>query len=229
MNEEEIIQQVYSLYEGDVDDWSATDDEYLSARRYSKGGIFMWEHYDNTKWRELFGTLTAAATGDKTTTAGDFLYDCPTNFKSLSSYVRTSSSGGVKTFFIPQPPEKIALLTKSSENFVYITGNRKDGFDLNFNPNLVLATGDTIEYEYYRLATYFTATSSITEMSNPFFLVHYILYRMYKNDGEDGKAREEFQIAQQLLEQMRVDNMESLWNVPFNIDEDPTTRGGFGV
>jgi hypothetical protein len=94
---------------------------------------------------------------------------------------------------------------------------------------LTLSTGDSIEYEYYKQATYLTAASSTTEMSNPFFIIHYILFRMYKNDGEDGRAREEFAIAQQILEQMRVENLSGLFNMPYDIEDQPGKDYGFGV
>src|SRR3990167_4567356 len=226
MAESEIMQQAYSLYEGDTTDWASTDEEYLAARRYTKAAVQMWEFYDNTKWNELFTTLTAASDGTKTITAGTFSYACPTDFRFPCSYVRTVQNS-ISSYYNVYKPDQIPILDDSTGKWTYFIGSQKATYSLKFNPDLTLTTGDTINYEYYKTATYLTATTSTTEMSNPFFIVHYILYRMYKNDGEDGKAREEFQIAQQLLEQMRVDNMEGLWNTPFNIEENSSIAGGF--
>jgi plastocyanin len=227
--ENDILDHVYADYEGDDDGWEATDDEYLAGRKYANQGISMWENYDNTKWRELFAKHSnTASTVTKTITAGTYTYTCSTDFREPVSYVRTVRSG-VSTYYTVFPVETIPVFDDESSLWVYFTGSPKDGYTLNFNPELTLSTGDTIQYEYYKSATTFTATTSTTEMRNPFFLVHYILWRMYKNDGEDGKAREEFQVAQQILEQMRTDNMQGLWNQSFNISENADLGDGFGV
>jgi hypothetical protein len=230
MTEEELFQQAYSLYEGDTTNWGTSDAEYLAARRYSKAAIQMWENYDNTKWRELFTNNSASSASDVTTsiTAGTYQYSCPANFRYPCSYVRTIKSTS-SSYYQVIPPEDRPIYDDNAQLWVYFSGNIKDGFKINFNPELTLSTGDTLSYEYYKQATYLTATTSTTEMSNPFFIVHYILWRMYKNDGEDGRAREEFQLCQQLLEQMRVDNMEGVWNGPNPIPEDSGSVGGFGI
>jgi len=227
--EENILDFVYSSYEGDVDNWSTTGDEYLAGRRFCNQGIAMWQDYDNTKWRELYAKHENSASDIvKTITAGTYAYTCASDFREPVSYVRTVRNS-VSSYYSVLPVEEIPLWDDESGLFVYFTGNPKDGHTLNFNPELVLSTGDTIKYEFYKYATTFTATTSKTEMRNPFFLVHYVLWRMYKNDGEDGRAQEEFQIAQQMLEQMRVDNMQGVWNQPFNINENAEQADGFGV
>ena len=219
MTEETLMDQVYSLYEGDVDDWTTTGSDYLAARRYGNAAIIMWQNYDNTKWRELFSTLTGASDGDKTITTAVFTYDAPTDFLWLASFVRTVNAG-VSTYYTPKGSEKISILDDTTGKWCYITGNQADGFVVNFNPDLTLTTGDTLVYEYYKKATEFTVPTTVPEMSNPYFIVHYILWRLYKNDGEDPKASEEFQIAQQMLEQMRVDNMAGYTDVPHNPGDD---------
>jgi hypothetical protein len=228
MNENTIIQHVYSNYEGDTDDWTSTSDEYLAARRYANQAVQMWEFYDDTKWLELYAKHEDSASDIvKTITAGTYTYTTASDFRFPCSYVRTVRNN-VSSYYSVLPVEKVPAADDDGDLWVYFTGNAKDGHVLNFNPNLTLATGDTIKYEYYKNATQFTASNITTEMSNPMFIVHYILWRMYKNDGEDGKAHEEFQLSQQLLEGMRVDNMVGIWNQSFNIDNSEYADG-FGV
>jgi hypothetical protein len=220
---------VYANYEGDVSDWASTDDEYLAARRFANQAVQMWEFYDNTKWRELFKKHSATASDVvKTITAGTYAYTTSSDFRFPCSYVRTERSN-TSTYYSVLPVEEIAPGDDNADRWVYFTGNAKDGHVLNFNSELTLATGDTLQYEYYKIATPFTASDTTTEMSNPMFIVHYILWRMYKNDGENGKALEEFQLAQQILEGMRVDNMEGIWNQSFNLPYNSEFTEGFGV
>lgn len=226
LTENEIIDIVYSLYETSDEGWDSDSDEYLSARKYANAAIARWERYDNTTWRELWSTLTAAATGTKTLTANTYSYSCPTNFLRPSSWVRT---GTEPTYWRVLTPEKLAQhdMAGDTSNFCYFTGNSKDGFYLNFNPKKTLTTGDTIYYEYYKAATTLTATTSTTEVPDPYFIVYYVLARFLKNDGED--YSEEANQAEDLLENMRTTNMSSLFGVPNRISNTLSNNYGFGV
>lgn len=223
LTEENIVDIVYALYETDTTGWETTSEEYLAARKYANVAIARWESYDNTTWRELWGTLDAAADGDKTLTAGDYSYDCPTNFKRPGSWVRT---GATPTYWEVIPPEKVADIGAKTGKWCWFSGNVKTGFDLNFNPNETLTTSDAIDYEYYKTASTFTATTSTTELSDPYFIVYYILYRFLKNDGED--YTDEANQAEDLLENMRVINMSGYQGIPNGVGEPITSNYGFG-
>lgn len=204
--ESEIIDQVYSLYETDATTWSSTSAEYLTARRFCKAAIMRWEYLEGTRWNELYVKLTDAADGTKTVTSGVYTYTAPTNMRippEPGSYVRIGTSESVATYYKVGPLSKVEQLKKSTDNYCYFTGNVKVGFTLNLNPNLSYTTGDNIYYEYWKFATYFTTTTSTTEMSNPFFIVHYVLHRLYKSDGLLSEASEEMSVAETILQEMR--------------------------
>ena len=233
MTEQEILQAVYTMLEGDVDYWDATSDEYLAGRIYCNAAINRWERLEGIRWRELYATLTDSAVGlggDKTLTAGTYSYDCPSDFRFLLGAVRTVDADGNSTYFTVVPPEKVAQLDDTISNWCYITGNPKDGYDLHFNPGLILTTGHTISYEYYKTATKFSAISSQSEMADPYFIVYFVLSRFYGNDGEDGKANQAFQEAEARLDQMKTENMIMMLDSEDGIDEVNNTRGasGFG-
>jgi len=216
--ESNLVDIIYSEYENDDDTWSATSAEYLTARRLCKAAIMRWEYLEGTRWPELFVKLEDAADGDTTTTAGDFEYACPTNMRippQVGDYVRING-----VVFPVVPLTKIQTLTDNQDKFCYFTGNPSVGYTLNINPNVTLSTGDTIAYEYYKNATYFTTTTSSTEMSNPMFIVHFVLHKLYRNDGLLNESREELQIAENILQEMRADAQV--------IDED-ISEVGFGV
>lgn len=226
MTESEIIDQIYAAYENDDTTWGSSDAEYLTARRLCKAAIRRWEYLDGIMWPELFTTLDDASDGTKTVTAGTYTYACPTDMRlppQPDEYVRTVDGTGTSAYYRVIPLAKVNQLPSSHEHFCYFTGNPKLGYTLNINPNLNLSTGDTIKYNYYRNATYFTATGSTTEMSNPFFIVHYVLWRLFKSDGQLSESTEELQIAEGLLEQMRADAM--------SIDSDSMSpdNDGFGI
>ncbi len=222
MTEADIIDQVYSFYEGDSTTWSATSAEYLTARNYCKAGIIRWEYLEGIQWPELYTKLSSASDGTKTTTSGTTAYSCPTDMRippRAGQYVRIVSNS-TSTEYKIVPLTKVEQLDDSDGYWCYFTGNAKLGFTLNLNPNLNYNTGDTIKYEYYRNATYFTAITSTTEMSNPFFLVHYCLHRFYKNDGLLAESKEELEVAENLLQEMKLDAT--------NVDTSDEVAGNYG-
>lgn len=226
ITESEIIDQIYSAYETDNTTWSSTSAEYLTARRLCKAAILRWEYLEGTRWNELYSILTDASDGTKTTTNGTSSYGCPTNMHyppQPDSYVRLVDSGGGKTFLTVVSLSKVEQLGSSTDHFCYFTGNPKDGFTLKINPNISLTTGNTINYEYWKNATYFTTTTSTTEMSNPFFIVHYVLWRLYKSDGLLNEASEEFNTAESLLDQMKAENFSVI------MDDVDGSSEGFGI
>lgn len=210
--EEEIIQNAFALSELDVDYWDTDSDEYALARVLLNSGVSRWEGYENTPWRELRTKLSAAVDGDKTATTA-FIYDCPTNFMMPGGWVRTVS-GSVHRYFTVLPPEKVSNRANSSEDFCYFLGDEANGFTLNFNPNLTMPVGDTIEYEYYRKAATTAETTDQVEMSDPYFLAYFIAAHL----GEDGIDQDKFTISEARLGQMQTKNMSGVFGVPNEIE-----------
>lgn len=221
LTESEIIDQIYSTYEVDDTTWSSSDAEYLTARRLCKASIMRWEYLEGVRWNELFTTLTAAADGTKTTTAGTYTYGCPTDMRvppQPEDYVRINGE-----YYQVIPLSKVQQMKLSTDRFVYFTGSPKLGYTMNVNPNLTLTTSHVIEYEYYKTATYFTTPSSTTEMANPFFIVHDVLSKLYRGDGLLTESRDELQIAENLLQEMKAEATELITdNTTGDVD-------GFGV
>jgi hypothetical protein len=221
LTENTIINNAYYLLEKASELWAVTSDEYLTARGLANIAINRWEMADSIKWKELFTTLTAAATGVKTLTAGVFTYAAPDNFRYPSSYVRTTDSGGGSSFWHVISPEKLVMYADSGQHVCWFTGNVMAGFTLNFNSYSVsLTTGHTINYEYYKQATLFTAITDTTEMEDPYFISYYIAAHM----AEEGVDPDMNTMAEARLEAMRVQNMSQL----FGVSDDIPTSGDFG-
>lgn len=226
LTESNIMDLIYSAYENDDSTWSATSAEYLTARNLTKAAIMRWAYIEGGAWAELFSTLTAAADGTKTTTAATYTYGCPTDMRvppQPEDYVRIVNSGGASSYYRVIPHSKVQQIDDINDRLCWFTGNPKLGYTLNINSGVTLTTGDTITYEYYKNPTYFTTTTSTTEMSNPYFIVHYVLYRLYKSDSLLAEAREELQMAEDLLDEMKA------MNTSIITDDRSGDVGGFGV
>ena len=224
MNETQIISAIYALYEIDDSDWDATSSEYLTAREYLNAGLQDWAMRQT--WRDLWSTLTDASDGDKTITASTWAYDCPTNFSYPNSWVRTTI-GTTNTFWQVVPTEKVAKHSSDEGYFCYFTGSVADGYVLNFNARITLTTGDTINYEYYKTPTTYTATTTESEIPDTYYLVYYALARLLRNDGEDFKYEEGK--AREIMDRMEVNNIQGYWDISNQVEE-PLGQGiGFGV
>jgi hypothetical protein len=223
MQESEIIDQIYSMYEGDVDLWETTSPEYKVARAFLNAGVNRWRYYERTDWKELFTNLSDATTGSDVTATNTFVYATPDDFVRPTSYVKV----GERLFKLISPSKSVIYRENGdTDAWCYFGGNEKTGYSLYINPLYPLAAGQTIDYSYYRKPTEFTTPTSVTEMSDPYFLVHYVLYRLYKNDSEAYK--DEFTNAEARLEQMRTNNIAGIEDNPDEIEWNMEFQEGFG-
>lgn len=236
--EQDILNTVYTNVEGDTTYWGESDDEYLAGRRFANEAISNWEQATieteasqiPVRWRELWKKLSSAADGGKTVLAATYAYATPSDFVEPSSYVRTIDSSGNSTWYDVVPPEKISMLIDTTGNWCYFTGNSKDGFTLNFNPKLTLTAGHTIEYEYYKTASSFTATTSKSEMRDDSYITEYVTAMFYKDEDLD-LYNIHMKKAIARLNQMIANNQTGYWQVDEKIDETLANENqeGFGV
>ena len=217
MNEESIIQSVYFLVEVDSEPWGTADDEYLTARGLCNIAIDRWEKYENTTWNELFAKYSDYESNNVTTDS--YSYNCPDDFVRPCSFVRVNGE-----LYDVKKPQDLASLKESGEKWVYFMGNPNDGYTLNFNPNLTMIPDQTLDFEYYKSATPFAASTDVTEMSDPYFIVYFVAAHM----GDEGINTDYFQMAEARLEQMRSVNMSSLYGVSDNINNSLDSNSGFG-
>ena len=212
------------LYEGDNDTPGATTSDYLTRRGLMNVGIVTWEK--EAQWRELFVKLADAADGDKTTGADDADYDCPTDFVFVVGYLRI---GTTKYPYYPQEKVQLISSSDSSTKFFYVTGNTNTGFDIHIHP-APSSAGDTITYEYYKTATELSATTTVFEMSDPYFAIYFALSKLYEQDGKMGEAQKAFMEAGSRLERMKTANVTPPFYQGNAIPDSAFSRGvgGFG-
>ena len=199
----DFVSYLNSLFESDSTAPSSGDEDYTVWTALANTAINIWEKEEGIDWKELYTNLSDAADGDTTIEDDDWDYDCPTDFDHVVGKVRLVSTGGVSSYFSIISPKQVPLADDTSGQWCYFTGNNSSGYDLHFNPDLTLTTGDTIKYEYYKKATKLSATTDKFEMSDPMFAVFYALSELKKEEGN----ADEIAIATQKLEAMKVRNM----------------------
>lgn len=217
MTENEIVNSIYYLVEVDSEPWGTADDEYLTARGLCNIAIDRWEKYENTTWNELFAKYSDYESNNVTTDS--YSYNCPDDFVRPCSFVRVNGE-----LYDVKKPQEIASLKESSERWVYFMGNPNDGYTLNFNPNLTMIPDQTLDFEYYKSATKFTASTDVTEIPDPYFIVYFVAAHM----GDEGINTDYFQMAEARLEQMAVVNMSGLYGISSNINNSLDSNDGFG-
>jgi len=207
LTEKQIQDMTQAMYEQDQDTPDSTSEDYLVRRSILNAGIGFWEVFNGTDWASLYTTLAENSTGGETTVAtGDTQSDCPTALVRIGSYIKLTD-GTNKVVYVRKTPQEAADLVAagSTSKFFWISG-KPNAYKINWNPEIPEEyDGWTISYPYYKKALQFSATTDIADASDHLFLVHYLLSLLYKND-DPGKSREQFDIANALIQQMKRTN-----------------------
>ncbi|HRY74268.1 MAG TPA: hypothetical protein P5098_01110 [Candidatus Dojkabacteria bacterium] len=207
LTEKQIQDMVQAMYEQDQDTPDSTSEDYLVRRSILNAGVGFWEIFNGTEWASLYTTLAENSTGGETTVAtGDEQSDCPTALVRIGSYIKLTD-GTNKAVYVRKTPQEAADLVAagSKDKFFWISG-KPNAYKINWNPEIPEEyNGWTISYPYYKKALQFSAATDIADASDHLFLVHYLLSWLYKND-DPGKSREQFDIANALIQQMKRTN-----------------------
>ena len=223
-----IQESIHSFYEGDVDVPASSDDDYTVRTRLCNAAINRWEQEDGILWNELWVKLSDAADGTKTTTTA-LTYACPTDFAFPGGFVRLYTTAGQSTYYSVIEPGKAQLWDNENHKVCWFTGSPQDTYTLNFLDAPV--SGQTISYEYYKTADTLSDTTDVPEMKDPYFIVYYVVSRLYELDNRVSLSQKAFQEAEQRMSQMRTKNMQSTWNQESRVDDSDSLMGygGFGV
>ena len=227
MNFTQIFTAYYRLYRAEAEVPLSTDDEYTIALSYANNAINRWANYDATYWKELFTTAQQNSTGGVVTiTSGTSTYACPTAMREAGGKVqiKNAQSQIVQKYPILEPQQ--AQFQDSNSTYAYFTGNPTAGFTLNLNPAPQTSlNGLLIDYVYYKKPTEFTTGASTTEMANPYFIVHHMLYprlRASRNPYMNTALRD----AEEALKNMQQDNNSGTWSNPWNVSDTSDSEWG---
>lgn len=197
MDLDELFAAYYALYRTEADTPNSSDDEYIVFTALAKEAVNRWSNYENTFWKELYNTLQLSGDGDLTLETGVTEYSTPDDMRIAGGKIRLYDDNGATQARIPiiEPGEVQFMSDEAS--YAYFIGDPNNGFNLIINPEPTASyNGLNMDYVYYKKPTILAEGSDITEMSQPFFIVHRSLanrfrgsrnpyYQSAKNDAED--------------------------------------------
>ena len=204
----QLQQIIHRLYDGSTSYPSSGDEDWTLRLGFMNDAIDAWAFENNNiKWRELYVNLSDASDGDKTTTDGTSQYSCPSDFISISSFLKITDSSGNKVWYpyIDNDEVMNTLRNDTQKKFFYITGNSSSGYKININPTPD-ETGSTISYSYYKKPTHLSDDSDKPEMSRPYFIVYYTLARLYELDQRENMVIFYETKAKSILDEMIIAN-----------------------
>ena len=227
MDFDTIFTAYYSLFRADSDVPASTDDEYTVGLRLANEAINRWKVYDNTFWKELFTTSQDNSTGGVVTiSTGVKTYAAPTAFSQAGGDVRILDGNGnvVDRYRIQEPHQK--QFKDDQSKFAYFTGNPVTGYTLNLNPAPPSSiNGYSILYDYYKKPTEFTTGTDVTEMPDPYFIVHRMLAQQFRaaRNPYYSSAKQD---AEDSLRQMQLINNSGTWANPFEAADNSGSSWG---
>ena len=104
MTLQEFQDRTHVLYQGDDSTPESTSTDWAVRLNLLKAAISAWDNEKGILWNELWTQLSDAADGDKTVVASTVDYDCPSDFRFLGAYVRTTDSNGDHTYWTVVKP-----------------------------------------------------------------------------------------------------------------------------
>lgn len=197
------------------------DEDYTVWTGLFNIAINGWEKEEGMLWNELFVKLSAAPDGTKTTSAGSTSYSVPTLFRFPAGGFVWLGSNTNKTAYKIIKAQDLQLYENDLGNWCYFL---MDGSPtLEFNPNLTITGGETINYAYYKKASKVSSGTDTFEMSDPMFAVYFALAQL---KSEEGNAAE-LQMASEKMNAMKTLNEMPAWLEEYNFIN--RTEYGFGV
>lgn len=227
MTLDEIFEAYYTQYRAEADIPESTEDEYPVAMRLFNEAINRWQNYDNTLWNELWQTAQREGDGDITVVEGTTEYATPDNFKNPGGAVVLKNDAGVTMQRYPLvTPEDVQFMSDMA-TYAYFVGSPVDGYVLNLNPAPdATLDGYNIDYLYYKKATKFATGTDITEMSDPYFVVHRALANRFRSSRNPYYSSAKTD-AEDSLRTMQLTNNSGTWSNPWSVpDRTGTSFGG---
>lgn len=226
MDYDAIFSAYYTQYRVEATIPTSTDDEYIIGMRLANEAVNRWANYENTFWKELFDTNQNDGSGSQTIITSQSTYDGPDNMRAAGGFVRIRNAAGatVRTYPIIEPQD--AQFKSDNSSYALFTGDPNNGFELNLNPAPDPAiSGMSIDYVYYKGPTLFTAGSDLTEMSQPYFIVHRMLANRFRG-SRNPYANDAKNDAEDVLKTMQMENNSGNWADPWKLADNSGAQFG---
>lgn len=218
MDFDAIFQAYYTLYRGTSTIPASTEPEYAIGLELANEAVKRWANYDNTMWKELFTTPNLSGDSSVVVT-GTTEYDVPDDFQDAGGHVRLLNSDG--TVFSTYPiiePQDVQFKSQLG-TYAYFTGSPADGYILHLNPTpTATQNGKTIDYVYYKTPALFTSGSDVSDMSDPYFVVHRMLANRFRASRNPYYA-DALRDSENALGVMKMRNDSGNWANPWSVQD----------
>lgn len=225
MDYDSLFAAYYVQYRTEAVTPPSTDDEYIIGLQLANEAINRWANYDNTYWKELFTTLQIDGDGDSVIAANTTQYEAPSDMREAGGYIRLFDSSNVTQDRIPIVEPQDAQFRSDNSRYAFFIGDPNNGFTLNLNGLTSSDTGRNIDYVYYKKPTLFTKGSDITEMTQPYFIVHRMLANRFRGSRNPYYASAKTD-AEDVLKTMQMDNNSGSWSDPWKLADNSGTTWG---
>lgn len=217
MDLDTLFQQYYFQYRTEAQTPGSTDDEYIIFTGLANEAINRWANYDNTFWKELFDTAQNDGSADLTVESATQQYDAPDNMQNAGGFIRIYDNLGNTIRRLPIIEPQDVQFQADIAQYAWFQGDPNNGYLLNINPtpdNVIV--GLNLDYVYYKQPTLLASGSDVSEMAEPYFIVHRALANRFRGSRnpyyQSAKAD-----AEDVLKTMKMTNDSGNWSNPWSL------------
>ncbi len=231
MDYDAIFAEYYPLYRGQATVPASTDREYQLGIKLANNAIRRWDRADGTLWNELY-TTAQTETGQNTDLSVDTTvtnYSGPDNMRKCGSVVRLTDPSDSTRFVKLRVVSNGDIYAKSDNiPYAYFVGGANAGWVLYLVGNITSYNGWDIDYGYYKKPTLIEDGSTITEVSDPNFIIQSMLQSRFVNSRNGFAYNDAKEEATKALSNMVIENISGSPGNAWNLLETDQTPG-FGT
>lgn len=192
----DAMREVYYRFEKSPDEPDNTSEDYIVRLSYANRAIRQWEHEEGMDWKELYQTITGTLVNGV----------CSDNVTALASFKRPSGllRIGSDRYSYVRPERVEREVTMYPSKKIYTVTGSKGSYAVNVYP----AVSGTFSLDIQKNATTYSTGEETTEieMSNPEFLIQFVVAMLYLDDNNSSQAGVEMQSATGAMEAMKLNN-----------------------
>lgn len=173
--------------------------------------IAYWDAQKAVEWNELWNVGNSTAS---IITASITQYSMPTDFNYMGGYIRLVLANGSKKAIPIIQSERAQSYINQSQYGAYISG-KPGSYKLNLLWNPLVGdtyTGSTIEFDYYKYPLAMSAPTDVPEMSNPWFIVHFVTAKLFQTQSPTNYNIHNNLSVDMLNQMMQANQLTGLYN-----------------
>jgi len=182
LTHQQIQDAIHVQYTNANDTPTVGSTDWLVRLSHINNAISYWSAQKAVEWNELWLT---GGTIPTVIAAGVTSYALPADFNYMGGFIRLVQPNGTKSTIPIIQAEEAQRYVNQNINKVYITGKPGSYIlrTLWVPTALDVYTGSTLEYDYYKYPLALSAPSDVPEMSNPWFIVHFVTAKLFQTQS----------------------------------------------